>query len=231
MTSKRLPAYPRLSNAYTWVLSSMPYPAWTIGCRDSTDYGMGDVENRFTLDSETFNQLHLVITTAISLFFVSIVFVIIEVRRRYVRNSDVKFYKDERFYDSRFFNNRFGRILYPRERGWVKTTYIITIFHWLFRLVNLPSIFISFFNVDESIDWFGETVSKECSDKFYNDNIADTYKGRLSQLRDFYAVMLGFWWALFVIDILYFVFRYYYEILPAEEEEQLTDIIVKGGDR
>jgi hypothetical protein len=43
--------------------------------------------------------------------------------------------------------------------------------------------------------------------------------------------MLGFWWALFVIDILYFVFRYYYEILPAQEEEFLTDFIVKGGDK
>jgi hypothetical protein len=88
------------------------------------------------------------VTTSISLFVVSLVLVIIEVRRKFIRNTDVKYYKDERFYDPRFMNNRFSRVLYPRERGWVKMTYIITGIHWAFRILNIPSIFISFVRVD-----------------------------------------------------------------------------------
>lgn len=170
-------------------------------------------------------------TTSISLFVVSLVLVIMEVRRRFIRNTDVKYYKEERFYDPRFMNNRFGRVLYPRERGWVRTTYVITGIHWLFRIINIPSIFMAFLRVDDSIGWYGDSVTKACSDSFYSANIAGNYKERLTQLRDFYALMLGFWWALFVIDIIYFVFRYFYEIMPAEEEEFLTDLIVKGGDK
>lgn len=39
--------------------------------------------------------------------------------------------------------------------------------------------------------------------------------------------MLAFWWALFVIDILYAIFMFFYEILPALEEERLTELIVR----
>ena len=119
-------------------------------------------------------------TTSISLFVVSLVLVIIEVRRKFIRNTDVKYYKDQRFYDPRFMNNRFGRVLYPRERGWVKMTYIITAIHWAFRILNIPSIFISFERVDDSITWFGNTISRECSDSFYVNNIANDYRDRLS---------------------------------------------------
>jgi len=40
--------------------------------------------------------------------------------------------------------------------------------------------------------------------------------------------MVGFWWTLFVIDILYAIFTFFYEILPALEEERLTELIVKN---
>lgn len=75
---------------------------------------------------------------------ISIILVIIELRRKFIRITDVRFYKEDRFFDSRFNNNRFGRVLYPREKGWVRNTYIITVVHWCFRILNLPSIFISY---------------------------------------------------------------------------------------
>jgi len=40
--------------------------------------------------------------------------------------------------------------------------------------------------------------------------------------------MLAFWWTLFVIDILYAIFTFFYEILPALEEERLTELIVSN---
>jgi hypothetical protein len=40
--------------------------------------------------------------------------------------------------------------------------------------------------------------------------------------------MLALWWTLFVIDILYAIFMFFYEILPALEEERLTELIVKS---
>jgi hypothetical protein len=91
---------------------------------------------------------------------VSFVLVIVEIRRKFIRNTDVKYYKEERFYDPRFATNKFGRVLYPRERGWVRMTYLITAVHWVFRILNIPSIFVSFLRVDSSIDWYGDTVAK-----------------------------------------------------------------------
>lgn len=38
------------------------------------------------------------------------------------------------------------------------------------------------------------------------------------------------WGVLFLIDILYAIFTFFYEILPAKEEERLTELIVKGTD-
>jgi len=40
--------------------------------------------------------------------------------------------------------------------------------------------------------------------------------------------MLSFWWTLFVLDILYAIFTFFYEILPALEEERLTELIVRS---
>lgn len=73
--------------------------------------------------------------------------------------ADVKYYKDGKFYDPRFNSGRFGRTLYPRERGWVKNTLIITVIHWIFRFFNLPSIFITHNRVKDTLSWFYESLN------------------------------------------------------------------------
>ncbi|KAL4432960.1 hypothetical protein ABPG74_014474 [Tetrahymena malaccensis] len=231
MQSQQLPAYPRPSNTFSWILSSMPYPTWSMSCRDSSKYSLSVAQEKFDIDSEEYNQVHLIITTSISLFMVSLVLVIIEIWRKFVRQGEIRYYKTQRFEDSRFKSNRFDRILYPRERGWVRNTYIITALHWIFRILNLPSIFIAYLQVQDSINWFDNAVGYQCGDTFFQNNIAHDYSNYLKQLKQFYAVMLSFWWVLFFIDIFYFIFNFFYEILPAKEEEFQTDLIVVGGDK
>lgn len=180
MTNKKLPAYPRPSDSYTWVLSSMGYSPWTMNCRSTQRYSMPQVKERFELSTETYNQTHLIATTSISLFVVSLVLIVIQIRRKCIRMADVKYYKAERFFDPRFNSARFGRTLFPREKGWVKTTLIITAIHWVFRIINLPSIFISLVRIKDSLDWFSDTLSLQCSDSFYSTNIADDYQDNFS---------------------------------------------------
>lgn len=179
-SSTSLPAYPRPSDSFTWVLGSMPYPAWAMSCRSSELYSMVIVEERFTLEKETINQTHMLVTTLISVLVVSLILVVIEIKRRITRSADVEFYKSEKFYDARFSNSRFIRPLYPRQAGWVKTTYIILGVHWGFRILNIPSLFISYVRIRNSIDWFGKTVSLSCSDTFYKENISTDYQNSLS---------------------------------------------------
>ena len=93
--------------------------------------------------------------------------------------ADVKYYKAERFFDPRFNSARFGRTLFPREKGWVKTTLIITVVHWIFRFLNLPSIFISLSRINDSIDWIKDSLNLECGDTFYSTNIAADYQDKL----------------------------------------------------
>lgn len=52
MNPKLLPAFPRPSNTFNWVLSGMGYPSWSMSCRNSSRYDMAEVQMHFDLQRE-----------------------------------------------------------------------------------------------------------------------------------------------------------------------------------
>jgi hypothetical protein len=89
MLTKEIAGYPRPSNSYQYVLSYMPYPMWTFECRASEKYKISEARKFLILDREKKNDLNIIITTVISVFFVSIVFTTVEIRRKLNRKRDL----------------------------------------------------------------------------------------------------------------------------------------------
>jgi len=79
--TKKLPAYVRPSDDYTWVMSYVQYPLWAFACRSSEEYNLAKAEEKFTLKQEHYHKVHLVITTVLSSFFLIILVIVESIRK------------------------------------------------------------------------------------------------------------------------------------------------------
>ena len=73
------------------------------------------------------------------------------------------------------------------------------------------------------MNWFREIDNVGCGDAFFSDKIVDDFIWYLNEHYKYYGAMLGLWWFLFVVDWAYLVFRYFYEIRTAKEEENTSN--------
>jgi hypothetical protein len=62
---------------------------------------------------------------------------------------------------------------------------------------------------------------KNCGDSFYTVNIGDEYIENIKIMGDNYAAMLALWFLVAIVEIGYLVFKYFFEIKLAMEEEKL----------
>lgn len=73
-------------------------------------------------------------------------------------------------------------MLVPRRRGWVRETILLIVLDRAAKLINIPSIFIVYWEVQTGLTWFRQVRQIGCGDAFFNENIADDYIWYLNQL-------------------------------------------------
>lgn len=134
-----------------------------------------------------------------------------------MRWNEIKRYQQFEFDDIRY--NSTAKVIIPRDKYYLPLKIFCMIAHIALKLLTFVLLLIAYTISMRTKDWFAEVQIAKCGGDYQNRNIFQHFSQETEDIFNIYRAMFWILVIIFILDILYFVYDWIFEISQAIEEK------------
>lgn len=228
-----LPAYPKPSVDYKYLLGYIPYPAWTFSCRNSVKYNLYTTTSHILFENASASMILTVSIAAPCLLVLIVLFRLFYIIRHVVDLKSRSSYNALMLTEDEIVE----QLPNVNIKKSYKKEFVLFMIELLLLCAVAGSIIYTILNFTNDSVWIKEIMKLQCTDNFLQ-NIFLYYEGVMDMNSTMLLEVIFVWAVLFIIHIIFFATRVQIgdlfakkeivEEVPSESQEPLQ-ILEKEG--